>query len=184
MEDARIGRRYAQALFSIAQQHNLVQSIEDDLAVISRLVTSDAEFRGFWLVPTTGPEEKLAIAEKVFADRVTALTMQVLRVVLAKGREGEIPAIHREFGELRRAADGVTLVTVSSSVELTSDERSALTTQLSKKLNSKVEAEYVVEPRLIGGIRVAYNSNVLDGSVKGALARLRERLRYDLLKQA
>jgi F-type H+-transporting ATPase subunit delta len=41
----------------------------------------------------------------------------------------------------------------------------------------------VTDASLIGGVKVAYENFVLDGTARGALNKMREKLRYDLLKQ-
>lgn len=184
MDDNRIGRRYAQALFGTAQRYDMVPSVEADLAAIVGLLETDQRFRHFVIAPYTSREEKVQIVERIFSDRVTALTMQVLRVMLEKRREEEIPAVYREFVALRRQAAGVLFVTVTSAMPLETDQRQALLAQLHTKLGRVIEAEFHVDSTLVGGVRVAYENYVMDGTVKGALSRLRERLKYDLLRQA
>jgi len=184
MEDNRIARRYAAALFETAVTHDVVQSVEEDLSAIVGLLENDARFREFFLAPITSREEKIAVAERVFSDRITALTMQLLRVMLGKRRETELPGVRTEYVELRREKEGVVHVVVTSAQELPEDQRTALVAKLGAVLGRKIEPEFNVDSRLMGGVRVQYENFVLDGSVRGSLDRLRERLRYDLLKQA
>lgn len=181
--DARIARRYAQALFDTALRYNVVDSVESDLATFDSLIKNNAEFSQFLLAPYTSREEKAGILERVFADRITALTLQVLRVMLEKRREDEIGHVYDQFVRLRREHENVVHVTVTSSEELTGDQRDALVARMSALLKKKVEADFQVDPRIIGGVRVAYQNFVLDGSARGALNTLRERLKYDLLKR-
>lgn len=184
MQDNRVGRRYAQALFGAATNLDVIKSVEDDLASIVRLLENDTRFRQFIIAPYTSRDEKLAIAERIFSDRVTALTMQVLRVMLIKRREGELPAVYREYVALRRAAGNVVYVVVTSAIELDADQKSRLISKLQQQLNTTVEADYRVDARIVGGVKVAFGNSVLDGSVRGSLNRLRDRIKYDLLKQA
>ncbi|MGV3615796.1 MAG: ATP synthase F1 subunit delta [Fimbriimonas sp.] len=184
MEDKRVGRRYAQALFTAATNLDVVGSVESDLALIVGLFENDPRFRHFVYAPYAGSDEKLAIVDRIFSDRVTALTMQFLRVLLDKRRELEIPSIYHSYVELRRQAQNAVHVVVTSATEMTEDQRSRLLAKLQQQLNTTVEADFKVDPRIVGGVRVAFGNSVLDGSVRGALNRLRERLKYDLLKQA
>jgi F-type H+-transporting ATPase subunit delta len=183
MHDARVARRYANALFAIAKQSDVIRPVEEDLASIVRLLEHDGGFKDFLYAPYASREEKIQIADRVFGDRVTALTMRVLRVLLEKRREAEIPAIYEEYVTLRRQHEGVVYATVTSADTLTADEKNAIISKLENVLGKKVEAEFEVEPSLMGGVKVAYENYVLDGTVKGAFRKLRERLRYDLLKQ-
>src|SRR4051812_31778499 len=99
--DSRIGKRYASALFSTASRYDVVQAVEDDLNFIVGLMARDRGFRDFLLAPYTSREEKVKIIERIFSDRTTALTMQVLRVMLEKRRETEIESVRDEFVTLR-----------------------------------------------------------------------------------
>ncbi len=181
--DARIGKRYAQALFGTAQRFDVVQSVEDDLTSIVNLMEKDRGFRDFIMAPYTSREEKIKIIERLFSDRVTALTMQVLRVMLEKRRETEIEAVKDEFVALRRAANDTLFVVVTSAQELDANQKKALTAKITKTTGKKVEAEYTTDPSLIAGVKVTYENYVLDGTVKGGFAHLRDKLKHDLLKQ-
>ena len=184
MEDHRVARRYAQALFEIARKNDIVQAVEDDLAAFSKLLKNDAEFRHFFVAPYTSRSEKIEIVDKIFSDRITALTLQLIRVMLEKGRERETQGVETAFANLRREQEGVVHATVTSVIELTDKQKSALLAKLEATQGKKFEADFEIDPRLLGGVKVAYGSYVLDGSVRGALDRLRDNLRHDVLKQA
>ncbi len=182
-QDARVGKRYAQALFSTAERYDVVQSVEDDLNTIVNLMEKDRGFRDFVLAPYTSRDEKVRIIERIFSDRITALTMQVLRVMLEKRREGEIEAVRDEFVNLRRIATGTIYVTVTSAEAMPDDQQKTLLAKIAKSTGKKVEAAFRIEPLLIGGVKVAYENYVLDGTIRGGLNHLRDRLKHDILKQ-
>jgi F-type H+-transporting ATPase subunit delta len=184
VHDNRVARRYATAMFETARKYDVVQAVEDDLATFERLLQNDATFRHFFIAPYTSRSEKIATLERIFSDRMTALTMQLIRVMLDKGREREIEAVHSEFAKLRRAAEGVVHATVTSAMALSDQQRSALLAKLEATQGKKFEASFEVDPRLIGGVKVSFESFVLDGTVRGALSKLRAQLRHDVLKQA
>lgn len=183
MADHRVARRYAHALFTTAIKYDVVKSVEDDLNSIVGLLENDEAFREFIIAPYTGRDQKIAIVDKMFSDRVTALTMQVLRVMLEKRREEEIVRVREEFVALRREHEGVVFAVVASAWPIEEAQKKALLTKLEATIGKKIEAEFKLEPNLIGGIRVSYGNYILDGSVRGGLRNLRDRLRHDLLKQ-
>ena len=184
MQDARIGRRYAQALYRTAKEHKMVSAVEEDMSGIANLMRDDPQFRRFILVPFNSADEKKGVLQTVLGDRVTALTMQVLRVMLDKGREGEFESVAREFSTLRRTAADIEFATVTTAYTLDPDQKDRIVAGLERRLGKTVEAKFVVDPRVIGGVRVAYGDFVLDGSARGNLNRLRERLLHDVLYQA
>jgi F-type H+-transporting ATPase subunit delta len=184
MAEDRVSRRYATALFESAKAEDVVGSVESDLVTIENLLANDGDFRAFILSPNRDRTEKIGLFDKVFSDRVTALTSRFVKLMLEKRREEELPTIRGDFSELRRAAEGTISASVTSAVELTKDERKQIEDNLSKKLGKKLETQYFVDPSLIGGVRVAYGDFIIDGSVRGSLTRLRESLRQDTLKKA
>lgn len=184
MVDSRLAKRYAQALFRQALAHGIVPAVESDLNTIVRLLEANAEFREFLMSPTNGREEKIGFVERVFSDRVTALTLQALRLVLTKRRETTLFAITAAYVELRRQHDGIVYATVTSAEALTDGHKNAIVHKLADHLGKQIEPNFVVDPSVVGGVKVAYDDFVLDGTVKGAFARLRDKLRYDLLKQS
>jgi F-type H+-transporting ATPase subunit delta len=182
--DLRAAKRYAKALFQAAQKVGVVDSVESDLESLKNLLKNDERTRNFFFSPHAGREEKIRIAEKVFSDRVTALTMHVVRLMLSKRRETELPELYEQFVILRQENDNVLPVVITSAYELSESERQRILEKLAQKSGQRIEATYKVEPSLVGGVRVAYGNFVLDGSVKGTMNRLRDQLRVDLLKQS
>ena len=182
-QDARIGKRYAQALFGTAQRFEVVEAVEDDLNSIVKLMGRDRSFKHFLLAPYTSRDEKVKALERIFSDRITALTMQVLRVMLEKRREGEIESVHTEFVNLRRAATQTIYVSVTSAEAVDEAQKKALIAKIEKTTGKKVESDFAVDASLIGGIKVAFENYVLDGTLKGGLARLRDTLKHDVMKQ-
>lgn len=184
MATERVGLRYATALFEAAKNANSVSAVEADLIAIDQQLQENSDFRSFLLSPNRSRDEKISLIDKVFGDRATSLTTKLLKLMVEKRREEAIFEVTAEFIEIRRADEGVINVTVTSAVELTKAEQTDLLTKLSGKLGKKTEAEFNVDASLIGGVRVAYDDFVIDGSVRGSFARLRETLRKDTLKQA
>jgi len=84
MVDTKVAKRYARALFNAARKGGVIEGVETDLNAIAHLVEVHPEFRGFLESPRISRDDKIAIAEKLFSDRTTALTMSMLRLMLAK----------------------------------------------------------------------------------------------------
>ena len=126
-------------------------------------------------------DDKRAILDKLLADQIGTLTMQAVRLLLAKRREDLIPEITQEYESLRRHDERVIYAKITSAEPMSDDEQKALLAKLSTEIGKTLEPEFAVDPALIGGVRVAYENMVLDGSVRGGLARLRSVLQQDLL---
>jgi F-type H+-transporting ATPase subunit delta len=181
--ESRVARRYATALFNAAEKADVIKSVESDLDGIVYLLRNKPEFRHFLLSPYVAREEKMRIADKLFSDRVTALTMQALRLLLEKRREGELEGMRAHFIRLRRLHENIIHAVITSAKDLSDEQRKRIVDRLESRSGKSVEPEYRVDPHLLGGVKVNWGNYVLDGTVRGSLNRLRETLRYDLLKQ-
>lgn len=162
----------------------MVEAVEADFAAISHLVDTHDQFRGFLQTPRISREDKIVIAEKLFSDRITSLSMGMLRLILGKRREAEFEGIREEFVRMRRELGQVTYVVVTSAAALDDGQKRAILDKIASQTGKAVEADFAIDPSLLGGVKVAVGNHVLDGTVRGTLNRLRDRLKYDLLKQS
>jgi F-type H+-transporting ATPase subunit delta len=181
--DHRVARRYASALFRSAVTANTVEQVENDLELIVAMLKSSSDFRHFMVAPYSSREARLGLLDRVFGANAAPVTMQLLKVMLEKRREAEITAVYEEFVILRRAHERVAHAVVTSAVELDTAQRELVVARLGQVLNKTIEPEFNVDPHLIGGIRVRYENFIMDGSVRGALGRMKEQLRVNVLKQ-
>lgn len=184
MTDSRAAKRYAKALFNAAVKQDIVSSVDADLAMITHVLNNSANSKEFFRSPKTTQEQKMALLERTFSDRVTALTMHLLRLVTRKRRDDQIFQISLEFTELRRQSENVVKAVIESAVELTDAEKDKVAAKVAQVTGRRVEPEFSVDERLMGGVKVTYDNFVLDGTVRGQLNKIREHLLYDVLKQA
>jgi len=184
VKDQRVSHRYAQALFDTAVENKVVDSVEADLVAIDHLITSDGDFRAFLFSPSRSSEEKAEILEKTLSDRVTALTLRVVRLMLEKRRETELGSLTEAFVALRRKSEGVVYVVVKSAFPLTPDQEISVKTKLAASLGAKIDIHFSIDPSLVGGMTVAYDDFILDGSVTGAFKRLKDSFRTVAPKQS
>jgi len=104
------------------------------------------------------------------------LVRNFVRLVVEKGRGGEIREIAAEFDALVAAEEGVLDVELTTAHELSDADFDRIRTDIEKKSGRKVQASRTVDPDLIGGIVLQAGSMRLDASVRGRLERLRQQL--------
>lgn len=161
----------------------MVTAVESDLEMIVNQLKTNPDFRHFMVAPYTSRDQKLALLDRAFGPHVSPVTMQLIKIMLEKRREREVTAVYDEYVILRRAHEHVAHATITSAEALDSTQQQEVVTRLGQVLNQTIEPEFTVDPNLIGGIRVTYGNFVLDGSVRGALGRMKETLRINVTKQ-
>lgn len=182
--DGRASKRYATAIFKVAQSENMISAVDSDLIALTAALRSNDEFRHFMGRPDVADSDKLNLFDKVFGDKVTSLTHSFFKMLVDKRRADQIFGIQKEFAELRRISENVTKASITSAVALDSAQQKAVITKLETQLGHKVEAEFEVDASVIGGLKIIYDNFILDGTVRGQLDRMTDKILYDVLKQA
>ena len=65
---------------------------------------------------------------------------------------------------------------VESAAALNQETSAQITNRLKQKYGDDLEAEFTVDPSLLGGVRIRVGSDVWDGSVRNRLERLQQQL--------
>jgi F-type H+-transporting ATPase subunit delta len=95
---------------------------------------------------------------------------------LEAGQIDQLDAIRLEFGQLVRRRPEQRMARVTSAVALTKAEKETLRARLADRFGPDLEYEFVVDASLIGGVYLRVGDQVIDGSVVGKLAALRDHL--------
>jgi F-type H+-transporting ATPase subunit delta len=173
-----VGRSYAKALFELARERSQVDAIARDLHAIEEQFASNAELRAFLARPWVASSAKRAAAAEVAARLgVSPLARDFLALVAAQGRVDHLQTLAAAYRELEDEAAGRVRARVRTAVRLSDAERSALSDRLGRALGGKhVLLEEVADRKLLGGFVAEVGSLLVDGSLDGQLARLRDRL--------
>jgi len=99
---------------------------------------------------------------------------KVVRKLIDSKPRGYQAVLHA-FWRLVRLEDESNQALVESAVELDSATRAEVVADLEKKYGPQVQAEFAINPALIGGMKIRVGSDVWDGSVKSRLERLDEK---------
>lgn len=173
-----VARRYAKAIFSLAKEQERAEPIAGELETVARVFEENGgitEFLGRpWHSGAAKREAVMAIAGGLELSRLTRDFAVLLAV---RGRVDHLPEIVAAYGELVDADLGRVRARVRAAVPLTAGERDALAARLAAGLGAaQVVLEEAVDRTLLGGFVAQVGSVVLDGSLDGQLARVRERL--------
>ena len=118
MKDTRVARRYAAALFGIAVRDNILDAVAEDLTLISRFVAEVPYLRAVLMQPLVSDERKNKVATDAFGDRVTATSLNFLKLLIRKRREDLIDECVRQFRVLLAERNNTVEAIVYSAVPL------------------------------------------------------------------
>ena len=175
---AGVGRSYAKALFELARERQQADVIGGELDRITDLFAREAELHAFFGRPWVASSVKrTAAAEIATGLGVSTLARDFLALVAAQGRVDYLGAIAAAYRELHDDAEGRVRARVRTATPFSESERSALAARLGRALGGKrVVLEEVTDKELLGGFVAEIGSLLVDASLVGQLARLRQRL--------
>lgn len=175
MAAGSVARRYARALFDLAQEQGVVEKVGSELAQVVQTLREQTNLRGLWESQDVPATVKLAFIQEQFGD-LSELLRNFLSVLVNKRRETHLPQIYTEYQAMADEAAGRVTVEVRTATPLHESMAGALQARLAAALNKQVKMESRVDPALMGGIIVRVGDLQMDGSVRTRLKRMRERL--------
>ena len=136
-----------------------------------------AELREVLKTPVVSVADKSRILDAILVRLGTSPTLaNFFRVLLANYRLSLLDQIIEAFGRIVTDRMGIARVQISSPAALSPAEQQALVARFEAVTRRTVEADFEVVPNLLGGVAAQIGSTVYDGSVRGHLERIRERL--------
>ena len=173
-----VAKSYAKAIFELARERNQADEVQAELERAAELVTAAGDATDVLARPWISPAVRRKLADEIGARmELSKLTRDFLGLLAAQGRADHLAAIAEAYRGMLDAASGRVRARVRTAVPLTDADRAALAARLQRALGGKqVIVEEIVDRNLLGGFVAEIGSLVVDGSLDGQLARMRERL--------
>ena len=171
----RVAYPYAQALFNSAKHTGTASAWLNTLANL-QLIVATPEFSKILNNPQFDSSQLIAMMQSVLQEQATTEVINLLQLLAANKRLATLGEIYQIFQQLvandQQRADAV----IESAYEMSQSEISDFEKLLSKKFGLSVTATVIVNPELLGGIKVTLNDKVIDASVQGRLNNLATQL--------
>ena len=170
-ELATIARPYAEALFQSAADPAAARQLKAVAAV-----AADAQVRQFADNPNVAAGQVFELVAGVVGEPLAPALQNFLRTVIDNGRVAALSEIAVQYQALLDARTGVSQATVYSAFAMDDAALANVLGVLEKRFARKLDAHVVVQPELIGGIRVVVGDEVLDTSVQARLEQMKTAL--------
>ena len=171
-QNLTLARPYARAAFALAREANATAAWSQALTFATR-VAADPQAHALLGHPQLSETDAVALLAVDGADE--AFT-RFLGLLADNRRLPLLPEITGLFEQLRAEADHVVKATVTAASELPASELESIRVALKQRFGREVEISTAVDASLIGGAVIDADDVVIDGSLKGKLARLQAAL--------
>ncbi|MGG2400086.1 F0F1 ATP synthase subunit delta [Pseudomonas sp. SH1-B] len=171
-----LARPYAKAAFEHAQAHQQLANWSAMLG-LAAAVSLDDTMQRVLKAPRLTSTEKATTFNEVCGEKFDAEAQNFIRVIAENDRLALLPDIFALF-ELYKAEQEKSIdVDVTSAFALSDEQQDKLAKVLSARLGREVRLHAAEDATLIGGVLIRAGDLVIDGSVRGKLAKLAEALK-------
>lgn len=178
-----IAKRYAKALFDLAQNRKNLETMQADVSWVKQTFESQPQLEHMLLLPNMPKEEKKQVLKAIAEDSISEAMLGLLYLLVDKGRILYLPEILKEYQRLYQEEARVAEVSVKSAAALTQEDEQQIQTALEKALKRQVILRTEVSPELIGGLVVRVGDQVFDNSLRTKLQNMKKDLLQKKISQ-
>ena len=172
-----VSSRYGLALYSLALDNNKVIEWQEEVKELRSILLENTDFIMILGSSFLSLEEREEILEKSLVG-VDKNILALIHVVMENNRSHELLDIFDSFNSYCNEYRGVSEGLIYSTLKLDKTVINQIEEKISKIEHNKVELKNVIDPSLIGGVKVVIHDRIYDGSIKHHM----ENMKKDLLK--
>ncbi len=164
------------ALLGSAESEGGLVQVEAELFEIVRALAGQREVRRYLLDDQYPAQARGELAERLLGDQVHPVTLAVARRAAVAPRGRRYVVTLQRVGDIIAELRSTEIATVVSAAPLTASQSERLGDLLGRALGRTVQVNVVVEPDVVGGLRVQAGADVIDATVLSRLADARRQL--------
>jgi F-type H+-transporting ATPase subunit delta len=166
---------YARSLFEVANEHDKLDVVRDQLGAFSDALSETRDLQVFFFSPYFSTAEKEEGLDRVVSD-ADPVVLNFLKLLIEKHRMPVVFRIRATYDALWEDENKLLPVQITSAVELDQQIVSQLGDRIAEQTDRKVDISANVDPDILGGIVVRVGNSVLDASVRNRLEQLRRQV--------
>ncbi len=173
MKSNTLTRRYARALFQIAEEKKKIEEFHNDLAIFAHILETYPEWAEIFRNPLLSVADKYALVDSLSPEYLKSKeVLDFLHLLIQKKREGIFPGVRNSWQKLYDEFHKQIPVEVTVAAKLSAEQEHRLAESLEQRIGRKPLLNITENPALLGGMIVKYEDKVIDGSVLRQIQQL------------
>ena len=173
-----ISERYASALYDLASEKKIVDSVLKDLELLQKCIQENEDLKLLVKSPLITSSDKLNIFEKILSkQKADNLTNTFFKVISSNKRFAKLSLIISQFININSQKRGNVFADVTSADELSDNQKNVIKDQLKQTLGEKLSLNFNVDRKIIGGLIVKVGSKMIDSSLATKINKLKIAMR-------
>jgi len=171
-----IADKYSSAMIQLGEQHEMLDTINKDLHLLKETVKSNGELREFIEHPLIKTDDKKDVLDKIFAEHISGLSLNMLKLLADNNRLFLLPFIADYYYKIlcdMRNIDTAQVITAIPVDEATLDR---VKEKLETLFNKQIKIEPHVDEQIIAGMIVKIKDKIIDGSIRTKFDNMKRQL--------
>lgn len=165
-----VARPYAQAIFKLAKEANALKAWSEMLDLM-KAVATDANMSVAIESPSLTITQLAELFIHVCDEHIDSNARNVIRLLAENRRLQLLPEIAALYEEMRADAENSVDARVIAAYPVSDEQRDKIASALKAKLGREVNIECEIDETLLGGAIIRAGDTVIDGSLRGKLAK-------------
>lgn len=167
---------YAAAILEIGRAEGELDTVTDELRQLASAVRDNRELRDTFGDPTIPLGRRLALVESEALAAASPSTKAAVAMLLAAGQANNLADVATAVARQAAAGRSRELAEVTVAVPLDDQRRETLHRALEQATGKQLDLQVVVDPEVVGGVRVIVGDTVFDGSLANRLQDVTTRI--------
>lgn len=169
-----LDKRYALALYEVAEENNKVEEYLNDLRQICDLIDNNKDFYEVIKHPQISTKRKKETFINIFKGKIDDQLLSFLLILIEKDRILYLREKLNEMEKIHREKNNTLLAMIKTAVPLLDSEMENLNRILEKKYNKKIIITAEVDKSILGGVFIRVGNDVIDGTIKSKLDEMKD----------
>ncbi|MCV3728619.1 ATP synthase F1 subunit delta [Ureaplasma miroungigenitalium] len=169
MKSIRSVQKYAYALLALAREENKLAEYKEQLEVIYEIIRNYPAFYGTLASSILDKKLRKITLHEVFRKEMNMNIIHFLELLIDREKINYLRSILKKTLKFIDNDLNIRKVIIHTAFELSHEQMNRLVGALTKKLDCTIEAEQRIDQHMIGGIRVNFEANEIDSSLRTKL---------------
>lgn len=166
MAELTIETTYGSALLQAARDRGKTEIIREEASQVLEIFNGNSDLSAVINYPGISAEEKKEILKNIFEGRICAELLNLLYILVDKGRAHYFPQIVKAYKEMINREEGYAYGTIFSVKPLKKEQLEKFEEETAKLLRCKVRLENELDPKILGGVKILVEGKMIDASIR------------------
>lgn len=178
---SEVGSVYGEALYSLAREEDLSETILRQLKTLDSCFTQEPDFLRLLGSPNLSKAVRCQILDDCFRGKMEVYLLNFLKILTEKGYIRHFGDCVAAYRNIYNQDNGILIVTAVTAVALTAEQTARLTEKLRGIAGKRIELTNKLDPTVLGGMRLDYDGKRVDDTLAHRLDAVGSRLKNTVL---